>query len=44
VSILFVLMSISLYKSHKAFILIYVKFCGPLEKVSWPTTGPWPIG
>jgi len=32
------------YKSHNAFILIYVKLCGPLEKALWPTTGPCPTG
>jgi len=33
---------LTLYNSHNAIILIYAKLCGPLEKVSQPTTAPWP--
>jgi len=34
-------MMASLYKSHNTFILIHAKFSGPLDKMSWPTIGPW---
>jgi len=30
----------SLYKSHNVFILIYAELYVPLEKASWPTSGP----